>query len=76
MFNLKRLQVPTIGLKMARRQVTVENNILQYIRIPIMINDVDGVISGSDWGEYELHVYKYKDNKANISYKIFLRNIL
>lgn len=65
MFNLKKLQSPTIGLKMERRRVTVEDNILQYIRIPIMINDNDGVISGSDWGEYELHVYKYKDDKEN-----------
>ena len=60
-FNLKQLKTPTIGLKMERRQAT--GNSSKYVRIVTTIQDADGIISGSDWGEYELHVYKYKYNR-------------
>ena len=58
-FELNELKEPTIGLKMERRQLS---NSSKYIRIPISIGDSDGIIYGSDWGEYSLHVYKYKDD--------------
>ena len=61
-FTLKTLTEPLIGLKMERKQTTGQS---KYIRTLITIKDADAMISGSDWGEYELHVYKYKDNIDN-----------
>lgn len=58
-FTLNKLRAPAIGLKMERRQLTTD---LKYVRILVSINDKDAVIYGSDWGEYTLRVYKYKDN--------------
>lgn len=61
-FKLNKLNEPQIGLKMERKKLTTDIN---YIRIPISINDKDAMIYGSEWGEYSLHVYKYKDSIDN-----------
>lgn len=58
-FNMKKLNEPSIGLKMERKQTTNETKFLRGI---ITIKDEDSIISGSDWGEYIVQVYKYKDN--------------
>ena len=63
-FELNELKEPTIGLKMERRQLS---NSSKYIRIPISIGDSDGIIYGSDWGEYSLRVYKYRNNSQTLS---------
>ena len=63
-FDLSELKEPTIGLKMERRQLA---NSSKYIRIPISIGDNDGTIYGSDWGEYSLKVYRYRDNSKILS---------
>ena len=56
---MKKLNEPSIGLKMERKQTTNETKFLRGI---ITIKDEDSIISGSDWGEYIVQVYKYKDN--------------
>ena len=61
-FELKSLKDPQIGLKMDRPKST---STVKYIRTQVSIKDSDSVIYGSDWGEYELHVYKYKEKKEN-----------
>ena len=58
-FTLSNLTEPAIGLKMERIQRTAN---LKYMRVLVSINDKDAIIQGSDWGEYSLHVYKYKDD--------------
>lgn len=58
-FSIANLTEPSIGLKMERRQLTTD---LKYIRVLVSINDKDAIIYGSDWGEYFLHIYKYKDD--------------
>ena len=62
-FALKELVEPSFGLKMDRKILTTN---VRYIRVLVSIKDKDAIIYGSDWGEYQLHVYKYKDdiNKA------------
>ena len=61
-FSMPNLREPSIGLKMERKQLTTN---IKYIRIPISIKDTDAMIYGNDWGEYSLHVYKYKDKESN-----------
>ena len=58
-FNVKSLQNPSIGLKMERKQLTNDSKVL---RTTVSIKDQDALISGTDWGEYTLRIYKYKDN--------------
>ena len=58
-FELASLKTPQIGLKMERKQLTTN---LNYIKTLVSIGDKDSVIYGSDWGEYTLHIYKYKDD--------------
>ena len=58
-FTLSNLTEPAIGLKMERIQRTAN---LKYMRVLVSINDKDAIIQGSDWGEYSLHIYKYKDD--------------
>ena len=60
-FSLDQLSNAAVGLKMTRRQLKSGAN-EKYIRTSISINDKDGIIYGSEWGEYYLHIYKYKDN--------------
>ena len=58
-YTLSNLTEPAIGLKMERIQRTAN---LKYMRVLVSINDKDAIIQGSDWGEYSLHIYKYKDD--------------
>ena len=59
-FNVKKLTEPSIGLKMERKQTTTD---AKFLRVLVSIKDTDAMIYGSDWGEYDIHVYRYKDNK-------------
>ena len=61
-FELAGLKEPQIGLKMERRKLTTNIN---YVRTLVSIDDKDSIIYGSEWGEYTLHVYKYKENIKN-----------
>ena len=63
-FWLNQLSSAAVGLKMTRQQLKSNSN-EKYIRVSISINDKDGIIYGSEWGEYYLHIYKYKDNIDN-----------
>lgn len=58
-FNLKTLKDPSIGLKFERKQLIDDTKVL---KATVLIKDSDSLISGTDWGEYTLRVYKYKDN--------------
>ena len=59
-FTLKKLIEPSIGLKMERKQTTSNE---KFLKVLVSIKDTDAMIYGSDWGEYNIHVYRYKDNK-------------
>lgn len=61
-FELSELKEPQIGLKLERHQLTTN---IKYVRALVSISDTDAMIYGSDWGEYVLHVYKYKNNIEN-----------
>ena len=60
-FKLNSLRTPSIGLKMVRQGTTAN----PYIRVSVTINDKDKVIYGQEYGEYQIHVYKYSDNINN-----------
>ena len=60
-FTIDKLKQAAVGLKMTRKQLSADSNV-KYIRGSVSINDKDGIIYGSQWGEYNLHIYKYKDN--------------
>ena len=57
-FKLDPLKDPLIGLKVERKQLTSN---IKYARIMVSINDESRMMYGSDWGEYTLKVYKYKE---------------
>ena len=61
-FTLKKLKSESINFKIKRSKTVNEEKCLI---IPITIEDDDGIIFGSEWGEYQLHVYKYRDNFEN-----------
>lgn len=63
-FQLSELSDPTVGLKMSRRTLANQDD-YKYIRATISIIDKDSIIYGSDWGEYELHIYKYKNSLSD-----------
>jgi hypothetical protein len=67
-FTLDALTNPYIGLKMTRNQ-TADSS--EYIKVAVSISDKDGVIYGPDYGTYELHVYRYKDNDVRSEVPIY-----
>jgi hypothetical protein len=58
-FETPNLNEPTVGIKMTRKET--ESNI-KYIKTTITINDVDNIIYGSKWGEYQINVYRYQND--------------
>ena len=61
-FTLEKPKNPTFALSMKRNSNTSEGE-SKYIMSYVSIKDYDGRIYGSqDYGEYEMHIYKYKDS--------------
>lgn len=63
-FDLKTLAEPEIGLKMERKDYP---NDIKAIRVLVSIKDEDAMIYGSDWGEYTLKVYRYKNDPKSLT---------
>ena len=55
-FTFEELQTPAVGLQIRRKTA----NRSPYLRVSITVNDEDKVIFGEEYGEYELHIYKYQ----------------
>ena len=58
-FTLEELKNPRIGLKMSRETLKQDNNEINYIKVTTTIQDSDAIVYGSEYGEYEIHVYRY-----------------
>lgn len=58
-FSLDNLNNPRIGLKMSREKLIQSNSEREYIKVTTTIQDSDAVVYGSEYGEYEIHVYRY-----------------
>ena len=66
-FTLDTLQEPKIGLTMRRQKVNQNNNEIDYIRVITTVQDPDAMIQGQEYGEYELHVYRYKGSSPEFT---------
>ena len=66
-FTLDTLQEPKIGLTMRRQKVNQNNNEIDYIRVTTTVQDPDAMIQGQEYGEYELHVYRYKGSSPEFT---------
>jgi hypothetical protein len=65
-FKLEDASMPSIGLKMTRNETSIGDDIVKNIRVTIVIKDKDKVIYGSNYGEYQINVYRYyNDNIEN-----------
>lgn len=58
-FTYKKFTNPEIGLKFKRTKKVTNDKEVNYIYSSITINDVDGVIVGSNYGEYKIKIYRY-----------------
>lgn len=62
LFNLSYLKMPITALRMKRRSIS-SNETYNYVSIVININDTKCSVYGADWGEYNLHIYRYTNNE-------------
>ncbi len=58
-FTIDEFKNPLIGLTMKRQNLTQDGVQKNYLRVITTIKDTDAMIYGSNYGEYEIHVYKY-----------------